>query len=862
MDITSLFLGPKSENNEAFKKFFDIIIEDILNFRNNYHPDETPLIKEKHKLSQPFLETQSNFISELKEVLGKLRAHSIPTWDTSYIAHMHGDLLFPAIAGYISTIMYNPNNVTGESSPVTTQWEMDFISQIGKMIGYPKFSWGHITSGGTVANIEGLWVARNLKYWPLCLKLASISEPHNYGFIGEHSFVAYNKPGRKIKDFSFTELFDLSPGIIYKLIIDLQSLYDQKNNKGKLLEAISKYSLQKLGIAGIHKKIESLCKDGKGLELPKVYIAQTKHYSWEKTLEVLGLGMGQLEILPVKSDYRLDINKLKDKIEEESKVPILAVIPVVGTTEEGIIDPVSSLVDLRAELENTIGKSFYIHADAAYGGYFSSIFYKDGIWQNSAEIMGDFEKSLLPGENFNESKRTNEEFEIKKNELVELENKIDKIRTDLLALSQVDSITIDPHKLGYIPYPAGSILFKNNMAKELITFEAPYLEWSGDKLAGADRIFLGKTTLEGSRPGAAAAACYLASRSIPLNKDGYGKIMLYTMLAANRFYNAMPKPKLKALKISIVPQFEPDTNIVCYSIAFPGVIEDPRYLNLLSNTVFDNMTKKLSTRTTSYDYFVSKTSISYSDYKEQINKILTASEIPENNFKVFSNTDDDKFFILRSVFMNPLAPGLPEEYYREFWKKVETICENEGLEAILRDLIEKKSNNRRIKVLWIENQANVENIKNEIEISSFGKYFSFHFIHTEGELKELFENTAKISEVYPIVITDLCLDGQHGKEINIKKVVPIIDSIYSNKKQIICYSRYLKNGEKNKVKEGILMELGDIHGDSFNKNQISFVGKNVDFQSENNEEKKKDIQEDMNKLFKKLILALQKIKVD
>ena len=32
--------------------------------------------------------------------------------------------------------------------------------------------WGHLTGGGTVANIEALWSARNLKFFPVALQAA------------------------------------------------------------------------------------------------------------------------------------------------------------------------------------------------------------------------------------------------------------------------------------------------------------------------------------------------------------------------------------------------------------------------------------------------------------------------------------------------------------------------------------------------------------------------------------------------------------------------------------------------------------------------------------------------------------------
>ena len=52
------------------------------------------------------------------------------------------------------------------------------------MLGYntdlasPKpQSWGHITCGGTVANIEAVWASRNLKFYPVAVKNALVNEP-------------------------------------------------------------------------------------------------------------------------------------------------------------------------------------------------------------------------------------------------------------------------------------------------------------------------------------------------------------------------------------------------------------------------------------------------------------------------------------------------------------------------------------------------------------------------------------------------------------------------------------------------------------------------------------------------------------
>lgn len=878
MDVTSLFLGPKSENNETFKHFFEVIVEDILNFRNNYHPDEPPIISEKHKLSQPYLHTRAAFMQELKMILGKLRAHSVPSWDTSYIAHMNSDLIYPAIAGYISTIMYNPNNVTGEVSTVTTQWEMDFIGFLSKMVGYPKFSalepkhkgqeahsWGHITSGGTVANIEGLWVARNLKYLPLSLKLAIEDQHERLGFLNDIQVpwfngeeVAFGKPG-------YDELFRLSPDLIYRIVDMLKDAHAKQYPKSDPLNTVIKpYSLQYLGIPGIHAAVQE--RSGFALPYPRVIIAQTKHYCWEKSMEVLGLGMKQLVTIPVDQNYKLDIQLLEQYLDENPKEAILAVIPIIGTTEEGVMDPMHRLVALRQEMERKSAGSFYIHADAAYGGYFASVF-SSGDFEHLSSPAKVMETFIDGMEKMGDHYVTEEGFRLKQKELDSIHASLSQIATPLASLRHADSITIDPHKLGYIPYPAGSVLFKNYKAKELISFEAPYLKWSGDTMPGTERIFIGQSTLEGSRPGAAASACYLASKIVPLNITGYGKIMLYNMIAAQKFFKTIPEEKENTSKI--IPQYYPDTNVVCYCISYPGVVEHPKYLNLLANKVFDNMTKKMSKQTASYEYFISKTNINYDKYAEQINQMFKQAHIPEENYALINQSDGGEFLVLRSVLMNPLALGLPDDYYSGFWQRVQQLAD-EGLEDVLDDIIKTKFNNQRVKILWIENRKSVEKLKNAIETSGLGRYFSFSFLFDNDTLCDFVyranEDMSHVTGEADIVITDLCLDGSKGPDVDISRMHPIIRRFSEQKKEVICYSKYLSadHSDAPQIKKDITEAIGR-KGEEVLTGRIHFVGKESPFEAieevltEGLPDPPSIFDTDISNLIKKLILALQRV---
>jgi len=69
----------------------------------------------------------------------------------------------------------------------------------------------------------------------------------------------------------------------------------------------------------------------------------------------------------------------------------------------------------------------------------------------------------------------------------------------LHALKFADSITIDPHKSGYIPYPAGALCYRDERMRYLITWTAPYL--SDGKTADSIGVF----GIEGRRVDAAVA---------------------------------------------------------------------------------------------------------------------------------------------------------------------------------------------------------------------------------------------------------------------------------------------------------------------------------------------------------------------
>jgi glutamate/tyrosine decarboxylase-like PLP-dependent enzyme len=78
-----------------------------------------------------------------------------------------GQMLKPphpvAIAAYAMAMRINPNNHALDGGPATSAMEREVVAELASMFGYdPATSLGHLTSSGTIANLEALWVAREL----------------------------------------------------------------------------------------------------------------------------------------------------------------------------------------------------------------------------------------------------------------------------------------------------------------------------------------------------------------------------------------------------------------------------------------------------------------------------------------------------------------------------------------------------------------------------------------------------------------------------------------------------------------------------------------------------------------------------
>lgn len=111
---------------------------------------------------------------------------------------------------------------------------------------------------------------------------------------------------------------------------------------------------------------------------PVIFSSGTAHYSVKKAADLLGIGSNNAILVNMDTNFRLDVADLQKKINiaiSENKIP-LAVIAIAGTTEEGAVDPIDKVHDLRLEYEKN-NMSFWLHIDSAWGGYISSLFHFD-----------------------------------------------------------------------------------------------------------------------------------------------------------------------------------------------------------------------------------------------------------------------------------------------------------------------------------------------------------------------------------------------------------------------------------------------------------------------------------------------------
>lgn len=169
--------------------------------------------------------------------------------------------------------------------------------------------------------------------------------------------------------------------------------------------------------------------------------------------------------------------------------------------------------------------------------------------------------------------------------------------------------------------------------------------------------FMGRHTLEGSRPGASAAACWLAHRAVPLSQKGHGKVLAASILATREMYGALEARSSgqRAVKIAFINK--PHTNMICY---LPYHV-DSRNLEE-AGAVCDAVAAKLSPAH-QRDFMVVQTTLRIKATEEWMADRFVPS-CAQRFLRALGVTTDIDVPVLRSVVMGPLALGATTELNR------------------------------------------------------------------------------------------------------------------------------------------------------------------------------------------------------
>jgi aromatic-L-amino-acid decarboxylase len=164
-----------------------------------------------------------------------------------------------------------------------------------------------------------------------------------------------------------------------------------------------------------------------------VYASEQCHYSFVKSVDILGLGRENLRKIETDSRFHIRTDLLRRSIEQdlsEGHTPV-CVAGAAGATSTGVVDPLDELADIAREFK------LWFHVDAAYGGALA----------------------------FSE-----------------------KHRWRLRGIERADSVAFDPHKWMFVPFECGALLVRagGRVLRDAFDITPEYLS---EERGGADVEF-------------------------------------------------------------------------------------------------------------------------------------------------------------------------------------------------------------------------------------------------------------------------------------------------------------------------------------------------------------------------------------
>ncbi len=240
---------------------------------------------------------------------------------------------------------------------------------------------------------------------------------------------------------------------------------------------------------GIKLGLEKACPGTtrQGLKaLPVVLASQQSHYSCLNVAGWLGLGQDQVQHVPVKADNSIDLSALeaaaRDVITGGGR--IAALVATMGSTDAFGVDDLAGMAALRDRLVEEFQLDYrpHIHADAVIGWAWS-VFGGYDFVKNELGFRGRTVRALA------------------------------KAYYQIRHLGLADTIGIDFHKTGFVPYISSLVLFADRDELRLIQRpreSMPYVFQSGHHHPG---MYTLETSRAGTGPMAALANLLLLGKT-------------------------------------------------------------------------------------------------------------------------------------------------------------------------------------------------------------------------------------------------------------------------------------------------------------------------------------------------------------
>jgi glutamate/tyrosine decarboxylase-like PLP-dependent enzyme len=235
---------------------------------------------------------------------------------------------------------------------------------------------------------------------------------------------------------------------------------------------------------GLEKALPGTLEEG--LRGDAVILAgESSHYACQTAAAWLGLGQSSLLKAPAGDDNSVEIDELERLARQAlaSGKKIAAIVATMGSTDAFGIDDLTAICQMRDRLVKEFSLDYrpHVHADAVIGWAWS-VFNDYDFAANPLEFRGRTVRALAAA------------------------------RHRIAHLRLADSLGIDFHKTGYVPYVSSLVLFRDRQDLSHITRRRdtmPYLFQSGQYHPG---MFTLETTRSGTGPMSALANLMLLGR--------------------------------------------------------------------------------------------------------------------------------------------------------------------------------------------------------------------------------------------------------------------------------------------------------------------------------------------------------------